>query len=498
MRWDLRRHEARPLAPQPVPVCGNGECEAERGESFGNCASDCGSLEFRADYLERLLETEFEVDEGVFKIFEVADCEDLERCFFNNPTSPYGSFQVPLGPGEPEPDPDNRGMSPPGLSTVYRLREDEALLWIGTLPPESPYFSFTAYIFSRFDPDAAGPPPYDDRAIVYSSLGDSQNHLTMSTSAGQGESPFGKESILIVTADRTTDRVVRSLLDGAGFSESIANTLVIPRFEADGVTPLARMGYENEADLFNVLARIANPDAIDPDSEIHAWLREPGSTVLRIRPRRAQRSDPIPFPVPRVPGSDGAEDGASLRRLVRRIQDAHGVTARETVLAVVSPVADGDHCLNAMVCCNADCRDTPYMTFAFTLGRDDAMIVAGYNHENSNKACYVNITSTRFHDGTAYYSIVMRDLIGSAGVYLPYDPDAENLWQLMFARNCGDEPFCFEITEDQLAVGELGVILVRAYLDPATGTKAKMIPKMESELAYPRAIYLRGGRASDR
>lgn len=41
-------------------------------------------------------------------------------------------------------------------------------------------------------------------------------------------------------------------------------------------------------------------------------------------------------------------------------------------------------------------------------------------------------------------------------------------------------------------------MLVRTYLDPATGTKARMNPKAESELDYPRAIYLYGGRAGER
>lgn len=479
------------MNPVSCPTCGDGKCDESLGECYGTCPDDCASFHDRVEDLRSRLQTEFEVDEGIFRIFEVEDCDQLERCFFNNPTSPYGAIQLPLGPGEPDPDPENRGLSPPGLRSIYRLLPDEAILWIGTLPPESPYFSFTVYLYSRFNPAAAGDPPYDDRAEIYASLGDSQNNVTLKTSALPGESPFGKESVLIVTGDGGTDATVRRLLDGSGFSASIANTLVIPQFEADGVTPLARLGYDNEADLFNVLARIANPDAADPDSEIRAWLSNPGSAVFRIRPRVPRRLDPIPFLPLRIPGSGGREDSSALLRLVRRIKQVYARSNPDTRVAIVSPLADGYNCIHSMVLCNADCRDTPYMMFPFTLGGEDgALIVAGYNHELSGKARYVNITATRWYDGTAYYSVVMGDLIGSAEMYLPRDPDVSELWQMKFARHCDGEPFCFEITQDQLASNELGAVLVRAYLDPVTGTRPKMIPKVETELVYPRAIYL--------
>ncbi len=483
----------RPHTHEIIAVCGDGLCAGDIGEDFGNCPDDCGSLDDRADYLKASLESNFfTVDDGGFVIADASDCEHLDHCWFNNPTSPYGIPFVPLGPGEPNPDPESRFPSPvdlPSMFGVYRLQPDEALVWVGTTPPESPYFSFTAYVFSRFDPAALGEPPYDDRVEVFASLGDSLNQLTINTSAQPGESPFGKESVVIVTADKGVDLAVREVLDGAGFSESVANTLVIPRFDTDGVTPIARMGYDNQDDVFVVMARIAHPDAEQPGTPIRAWLDDPGARLFRIRPNGPGPLDPHTLPALRPRGTGEHEDGASLRRLVRSIEAAYSDMESSTRMAFPTPWEDGYICLENLIPCFADCRDTPYMGAAHRLGSEpEAIIVAGYNHEKTGKASYVNITATRALDGTAYGSVVMRDLAGSADVYIPRDPDRENLWQVKFARECGEEPFCYEITEEQIPRAGLVTILVRAYLDPATGTAPKALPMSESELVFPRVI----------
>ena len=128
---------------------------------------------------------------------------------------------------------------------------------------------------------------------------------------------------------------------------------------------------------------------------------------------------------------------------------------------------------------------------AFASGvRPGDIIVAGRNNEVMGKASYVNITATRVTGGTAFYSVVMPELAGSAEVYLPDHPDAQNLWQMKFARNCNGELFCYELTEDQIHIGGLVAFLVRAYLDPATGTSPKVFPLEESELVFPRVIKI--------
>ncbi|MDO8631146.1 MAG: hypothetical protein Q7R41_11700 [Phycisphaerales bacterium] len=480
-------------SPKVRNMCGDGHCDVATAETFGTCPRDCRTLNDRADYLRGLLQSRFaSVEEGVFAIFEADHCADVPLCFYNNPTSPYGRLLFRLAPGEPDPDPANLHGIPKGMEdlyAIYRVRPGEALVWIGRTPPECPYFSFTGYVFSRFDPEARGNPPYGDRTPIFASLGDSENQLTMKTNAQPGESPFDRESVVIVTADRNVDRAIRSGLVRAGLSESMTNTLVLPRFKADGVTPKIQMGYENDADIFTVVMRIAGPDALQPGTAIRAWLDNPGSRVFRIRPADTFPLDPFPLPALRPQGNGVSEDGESLDQLVRSIQNAYGDVRTEVQTAWPVPTANGDYCLDHLSECGGDCRDTPYMAAKFRLGAEpEAIIVAGRNHENSNKASYVNITAARVVGQTAYYSIVMDELEGSTDVYLPDHPDAENLWQMKFARNCHGEPYCFELTAEQIPIGGLVAILVRAYLDPSTGTSPKVFPIEESELAFPRVI----------
>ena len=479
--------------PTDNALCGNGTCDATYGEHFRNCPGDCGSLDDRADLLRRELEwAAFTVEEGSFEIFETQDCAALDHCWANNPTSPYAFFLMPLGDGEPDPDPE--GRSPHGLGTrsIFRLQPDEALVFVGTTPPPSPYFSFTAYVFNRFEADLDGDPPYDDRIETYASLGDSLNHLSLATTGDTADTPFNEQTVVIVTGDRGVDASLRRLLVTAGFPDSMVNTLLIPRFEADGVTPLARMGYQNEDDVFNVLVRIANPDALEVGSDIRAWLDDPGGRVFRVRRRWPRALEPFALPPLRTQGTGIAEDPIPLNWLVRRIEDRYFDLCTRTLISIPAPFEDGYFCLDNVVRCFADCRDTPYLFGTVKLGPPpEAIIVAGHNHEKSGKASYVNITVTRISDATAFYSIVLRDLEGSADVYLPDHPDKDDVWQVKLSRDCQGEPFCYEVSDEQVQHDEWFNIILRAYLEPATRTSPRVMPVRSSELVFPRIIKVK-------
>lgn len=494
-RPNKAKEEIGPNGPsRDLPSCGDGTCK-ERFENYSTCPADCNTLDQRTDYFRgQLVRNGYGVRDGVFTIFRPENCLDFAYCFYNNPTSPYGIPQVPLGFGEPNPDPLNLRGNPPDLRRFflrYRMQPDEAIVWIGQTPPECPYFSFTAYVFSRHNPNGIGRPPYGDRATIFASLSDSENQVTLRTSAAPGESPFEKESVVMMTADRGTDEGLRTLLNRSGFPDGMINSLVIPRFFDDGVTPKARMGYEDEGDMFTMLMRIAHPDAPVEGTPIHNWLINPSARVFRIRPIVSTTLDPFPHPVLRVPGTGQSEPTDSLVALVNRVRDHYSDFRVDARLAIPFEAANGDHCMENLTPCNGDCRDTPYMGNAFRLGdAPEAIIVVGRNHEKSGKAAYVNITSTRSISATAFYSVVMRDLIGSADIYLPDHPDRDNLWQMKFARQCHGEPFCYEITEEQIPKDDILAVLVRAYLEPATGTSAKVFPVTESELALPRLLKL--------
>lgn len=433
------------------------------------------------------------VDEGRFEIFHPEDCAKLPRCWANNPTTPYGFFLLPMAPGEPDPDPAEIGPTRGNLRSIWRLLPNEAVVFIGITPPQCPYFSFTHYIFSRFSPELSGPPPYDDRVEIFASLGDSVNNVTIQTSATESEEPYGRETALIITSDAGTERLVRQELAKAGMPDGMVNTLIIPQFEAGGVTPLARMGYSNEADTFGMLMRIAHFDAQVPGTAIRNWLEYPGGRVFRVRPR-TNSVEPHDFPPLRPEGTGDSESADALQALVRGVLAAHPAACVEMNIAAPAIKEDGYFCIEHMVHCYADCRDTPYMAGSFRLGpAPEAIIIAGANHEMTGKAAYVNITVTRVIDVTAFYSVVMRDLVGSADVYIPGHPGRDSVWQVEFARQCDGEPFCFEVTEEQVPLDSWLMVVVRAYLEPATGTSARAVPYRESEVVFPRMIKLNCG-----
>lgn len=433
----------------------------------------------------------FEIQNGLFKIFRVEDCDCLPTCYVNNPSSPYGILEVPLAPGEPDPDPEGRYTIDTDMRLGYRLRADEALIYLGTTPPPCRYYSYTAYVFSRYNTRRVRKenPPYDDRIEVFGSLGDSLNQLVIKTAAGPGENSFGKRMAMIVTGNRNTEQSALKALAAAGFPASMVNTLVIPTLKANGRTPLARMGYDNKSDVFTVLARIADPDTVIAGTPTYEWLQDPGATVMRVRPVTPQPAAPIPFPPLRLQGTGDVEDQKIVQRLVDGVVTHYGRRACVVRRAIPVPWEDGYIGIERLIPCFADCRDTPYMiSFAMLGPPPEKLIVVGYNHELSGKASYANVTVTRLSGLTAFNSIVMDQLTGSADVYLPGDPDAAKVWQVAFTRAPSDDPYTFEVTEEQAPLNEPLMIVVRAYLQPATGTSAKALPLAESEIAFPRLI----------
>lgn len=99
-------------------------------------------------------------------------------------------------------------------------------------------------------------------------------------------------------------------------------------------------------------------------------------------------------------------------------------------------------------------------------------------------------------NGTVYST----DFAGSANQYLPGDGDADMLYVVTVARNCGgvsgpcmqvDQPTFTDINGSPYAFPDLNVdpaemfLLWRSYMEPAT----KVSPD-DNELVYDRAIYL--------
>ena len=127
------------------------------------------------------------VGKGSFEFLDLSQCCSTS-CLGNNPSSPYGALFVPAAPGQPA-----AADRPDGLSSTFRLRADEAIVFVGSTPPEVKYFGFTPYVADRAK-DGGG------RRLVAASVSE------------PGEAVFGKRTAVIAAADRRTVEAVTDSL----------------------------------------------------------------------------------------------------------------------------------------------------------------------------------------------------------------------------------------------------------------------------------------------
>jgi hypothetical protein len=173
-------------------------------------------------------------------------------------------YCLPPAPGE-HVDPAAKPPCPADASVhcAWRLREDEALVFIEQTPPLARYFGFRNYVFSRKG--------WLGRRELFASLEDSLNLRVISTTGtpkGAAGYPFDRETVVISTADRRLDALLRQWLASSGAPEAIVNTDVIPRH-------LTRVGMTKESDEFTILMRVAQFADAAAGEKLYAHLPRP-------------------------------------------------------------------------------------------------------------------------------------------------------------------------------------------------------------------------------
>ena len=131
---------------------------------------------------------------------------------------------------------------------------------------------------------------------LFDSICDTINNLTIKTKHMTG-SPFNQTVIIISTADKGIDTLVRKAAQTAGYSPDIMNTDVIP-------SSTVNMGLEGNVDLLGFVSRVAVPR---DRNELDAYVKGPGSIVLRLTPKVTVTPDPFPVPALRVRGTGKTE-----------------------------------------------------------------------------------------------------------------------------------------------------------------------------------------------
>lgn len=208
----------------------------------------------------------YEVKRGYPALWGADQCKYtirvLGRCFGPNPTAPYVLPFVPSWQDEFVDHslhkvfgPERRGYSP-----IYRLDEREALVVLAVLPPPGTYLGLQTSVFTREgeinrdDPIYLGVPeelrdllfataPNPSRLIVWSSIGNSNNHVVIERQTGE-KWEKNQQRFFIVAPDQATVRDVTDALLAAGVPD--ANQIFVEPVAAD----LVKLGLDAAADDF--------------------------------------------------------------------------------------------------------------------------------------------------------------------------------------------------------------------------------------------------------
>ena len=457
---------------------GTTACQSRTGGEVGAAHAGLAARDARS----ALAQAGFTVQEGRFEATDLSQCCLAgHTCAGNNPASPYLQYYLPPAPGQTAPNPPNANApsdipSDGSLTSAWRLRGDEALLFIGTTPPPSRYFSWDFYLFDRQNGQT--------RSLLWDSLGDSLNSgvvWTAGTPRGAAGDPSNRASVVIMTADTGTAATVRAALVASGYSDDLINLYVIPSSQVT-------FGLESAADDFNVLFRVA---LFDDAAQGAAWVQHPGATLLRLTPLVPHPLQPLPTPSPRAHATGVTEQALApaLDRLQAAIEQRYAALGTKSVAVQLHNDPNNPPCLDSGKNCLADNRDADYFGSDAVLlpKRDDAFVIAfGVNHQAAGKTWYSNFVPYNPRKLMGIASVDSRSLSGSAADYLPGDPDAPLLYAWKLARACHQEPHCLEVpyaTCPGLPLIEPTVIEFRAYVDPLT-----LAAPAVSELLFDRVI----------
>lgn len=456
--------------------------------SYGKGHRSQVQLERRVERLESELKHRgYDVARGSTKLFTIADCQYavtvLGNCMGNNPAAPYIMPTMPLWPDEFV-DEGLRGVLGPLPNdnwATHRMDKREAVLVVGMLPPPARYFGFQTYVFSRAeklntldqiylatqsDQVMHGLlfsvlPRNKSRVLVFSSIGNSINNVTIERQSGAA---FNQRRAFVISTDKgmaqeMTDAIVRARLSD---KEDVFNEPVSPS--------LLRLGMRAEADDFMTIIRYAQPD---DEVGAEAWRRERPIAVLRVRDRNANATEPWPMPVydRKIARSElGLSDNVSaLVAAIKQQWGQPGASVGPFVSLQLSVDLIGQHCLARPMNCLGDNQDTDYQLSPTVIPDDKTVIaVAGTLGTATGNATYVGLSVNRMADLTAIANASDKDVQGSASQFSNAVANTDKLYVQYFARNCTGIFHCLTITEDMVPKGASIKIIQRNYVVPGT------------------------------
>ena len=390
------------------------------------------------------------------------------------------------------------------LAPAYFLRQDEAIVLVGSTPPPMAYFSFQTFLFMRYDlgsydldPKTGGFfRPYE---APFAYLGDTVNSLTIHTT---GWTRYEGPMVLISTGNRTTLARLVKAVRAAGYPAAVLNTETLP-------SSLIRFGYD-KGDQFLFLMRTAIAVGGDAAmSRYKAEMTDPAVAplrVFRVRPVTESKADPLPAPVLRARGTGRTEMDLvpAMERLRLAILARYGGEFDAAELDTLLPDAfpEGYPAIQRHVVYQGPGRegsagygrDASYLASSwFDLPDDAFAVVYGVDHAATGKATYSSVSV--YLDQTLDIGVATADSADfaasphSAAPFLPGDPAADTFYVWQVRRDCTGVSNCLEAKSLEPAcerkVGADAPVRLgfRAYAEPAT-----RVGPADAELVYDRVI----------
>ncbi|NQV13590.1 MAG: hypothetical protein HQ530_04810 [Parcubacteria group bacterium] len=434
-------------------------------------------------FRQQLENNDFTVQEGKFGVLDIIKMADLgliPSCWGNNPSTPYMIYKLPLAPGQTVPNTMSEGIFNPDLKDYwndYRLRPDEAVVFIGNTPPEASYYSYRSYLELRYFPEE------DKQKRIFASLGDTINNMSINVDSASSSDIFDKPVMIITTADTNINEKVHQIAKSAGYSQKIINDDKIPY-------GMVRMGLDKEADTFAFIHRMA---FFNDKTAGDNYMANSGARVFRITPKTEvtditpHKTDPL-----RVRGTGDTSEldlAETLEELRQAIHNKYS-DLRTNDLKTSLWLFEGFNAIQGGIDVIGENRDTTYLkTESFKLDNDPSefVIVYGVNHALTQKATYSNfgVYGEKLINGVG--AVSNKDLEGTADEFLPNNSNSKYFYVWKVARNANSEAHTLEVPFNTGAAGidldQNTFIGFRAYLE----TKTKVGP-FWSELLYDRAI----------
>ncbi|MBR7825003.1 hypothetical protein KDK95_01705 [Actinospica sp. MGRD01-02] len=386
-----------------------------------------------------------------------------------NPQSPYIVTRLPEVPGQAP------NTNPP---VSWRLRQDEAVVLIGTTPPPEEYYSFDLTMVRGSL--QTGP-------VLWTSIGDPINLKTVRTT---GPTPFGRSFALVITGNRRTQAKVDKMLAASGLGAATNNMTIPPA--------MFRLGLDAGADQFLLGMRTSAP-LPGFEQALERYRATPPLQVFRVRPGGSGNQtqpvylpDPLPVPNLRVSGTGATELNLNptLQLLRQRIIDAHpGYNATDGVVErgfeesypglqdklVIDPPTTGVGALSN----DADDPITPN----FALPEGSFLVAYGTNHSATGQAAYSSVTV--YADEKAAVALAAENnlnLYGSARDFIGDQKNADKFYAWTFSRAGDGGPtgahvtmlpstnsdFCAQYGGNRPVDLSTLRLVARAYMQPAT------------------------------